>query len=134
MTLVIDASVAAKWVMPEPGADRAARLREAGDELIAPSLIAAEIGSAIWKRAMWRELSLADATQAAETALALLTRLVPMEELTTRALEMAISLKHPIYDCFYLALAERERAPLVCADAAFAAKAKTLKGIAIRTL
>jgi predicted nucleic acid-binding protein len=134
VTLVIDASVAAKWVMPEPGADRAASLREADDELIAPSLIAAEIGSAIWKRAMWRELSLTDATHATEAALALLTRLVPMEELTTRALEMAIGLKHPIYDCFYLALAERERAPLICADAALAAKAKTLKSIEIRML
>jgi predicted nucleic acid-binding protein len=43
-------------------------------------------------------------------------------------------LNHPIYACFYLALAERERAPLVCADKKMIKKAKRLKGIEIRAL
>ncbi len=29
---------------------------------------------------------------------------------------MAVDLRHPVYDCFYLALAEAEEAPLVTAD------------------
>jgi len=29
---------------------------------------------------------------------------------------MAIDLRHPAYDCFYLALAERSASPLVTAD------------------
>jgi predicted nucleic acid-binding protein len=37
MTLVIDASVASKWVLPEDGAELASRLRERSEDLIAPS-------------------------------------------------------------------------------------------------
>jgi predicted nucleic acid-binding protein len=33
-----------------------------------------------------------------------------------RALAIAIELRHPVYDCFYLALAERNTSPLVTAD------------------
>jgi predicted nucleic acid-binding protein len=36
--------------------------------------------------------------------------------LKDRALAIAIELRHPAYDCFYLALAERNTSPLVTAD------------------
>jgi predicted nucleic acid-binding protein len=42
--------------------------------------------------------------------------LVPVSVLRDRALAIAIELRHPVYDCFYLALAERSTAPLVTAD------------------
>ena len=42
--------------------------------------------------------------------------LVPMNVLKDRALAIAIELRHPTYDCFYLALAERSTSPLVTAD------------------
>jgi predicted nucleic acid-binding protein len=122
--LVIDASVAVKWVLAEDAADRAAALRAQPDELIAPTLIAAEIGSAMRKRVVARLLSLPEALRAARTATALLNRLVPDPELTQRALELAIELRHPIYDCIYLALAEREKCALVTADQDLLAKAK----------
>ena len=32
------------------------------------------------------------------------------------ALAIAIELRHPVYQCFYLALAERNTSPLVTAD------------------
>jgi predicted nucleic acid-binding protein len=35
------------------------------------------------------------------------------------ALRIAISLQHPVYDCFYLALAQAEDCPLVTADQRF---------------
>jgi len=116
VTLVVDASVAAKWVLPEDGADKAAILRHEPDDFIAPSLIVAEIGNAVWKRVIGKELSTADALQAHEIAISLLGRLVPLEELGARATEIAIELRHPIYDCFYLALAERENTTLVTSD------------------
>jgi predicted nucleic acid-binding protein len=134
MTLVIDASVAAKWVLPEIGADRAAKLREQDDDFIAPALIVSEIGNAIWKRVMWHEMPVEDGVRAGEIAVRLLSRLFPLEELLGRALEIAAELDHPIYDCFYLALAERERVPLVCADKRLREKAKRLKGIEMRPL
>jgi predicted nucleic acid-binding protein len=133
VTLVVDASVAAKWVLPEDAADRAVALRGT-DDLLAPSLIYAEIGNAVWKRALWNELSMADALRALESAIGIFTALVPMAELAARATEIAIELRHPIYDCFYLALAERERCALVSADARLLAAAKRLKKIEIRKL
>ncbi len=134
MTLVIDASVATKWVLSEPDSDRAAQLREIENDFIAPALIVAEIGNAIWKRVTWKEIAQDDAVRAAEIAVSLLSRLTPMDDLVGRALEIAVALKHPIYDCFYLALAERERAPLMCADGPLFEKAKKLKTVEVRKL
>ena len=68
-----------------------------------------------------------DGVAALRSLLGPFDELVPSEALHTRALELAIDLRHPIYDCFYLALAEREAAALVTADTrllAVAAKAK----------
>jgi predicted nucleic acid-binding protein len=131
--LVIDASVAVKWVLPEDGAERAAALRGQPDELIAPTLIAAEIGSTMRKQVAANQLAVAEALSAAEIATGLLNRLVPIPELAGRALELAIELRHPIYDCFYLALAEREDVALVTADKEQIAKAKRVK-IKVRPL
>jgi predicted nucleic acid-binding protein len=72
--------------------------------MIAPDLVYAEIGNAIWKRAVGGEISRAAAVEALETVTGLFTSLVPMHELAARAMEIALTLKHPIYDCFYLAL------------------------------
>lgn len=126
MTVVIDASVATKWVLPEIGSERAAKFRERGEDCLAPSLIVAEIGSAVWKRARRGELSIAQATSAIELSAALMTRLVPLGDLATRALEFAIRLDHPIYDCFYLALAAREDVALVTDDRRLLARAAEL--------
>jgi len=133
MTAVIDASVATKWVLPEIDADRAATLRERGEDYIAPSLLVAEIGSAVWKRARRGELTAAQAASAIELATALMTRLVPLDGLATHALEFAIRLDHPVYDCFYLALAAREDVPLITADRRLLAKASeaNLKAFAL---
>jgi predicted nucleic acid-binding protein len=134
VTLVIDASVAIKWVLPEDGAERAAALRGQPDELIAPTLIAAEIGSAMRRRTAAEELTARQALDAAEIATALINRMVPIPELAGRALELAIQLQHPIYDCFYLALAERESVPLISADKKLVAVGKRVKGIEVRAL
>ena len=132
MTLVVDASVAALWVLEQEDSARAIALR-AEDGLIAPSLIAAEIGSAIWKAVRRRAVARGDALVAIEAALLPFEALIPTEELRVRALALAIELNKPIYECFYLALAERERAPLVTADETMIAAARKAK-IKVRRL
>jgi predicted nucleic acid-binding protein len=133
VSIVIDASVAAKWVLEEAGFERANALR-AQRGLIAPSLIAAEIGSAIWKIVRRGFVSRADALVAIDAALLPFDTLVANEELHVRALELAIDLNHPIYDCFYLALAERERAPMISADGKLLTAAKRLKSVEVQAL
>ena len=127
MTIVVDASVAVKWILPEPGSSAAAALREQDSDLIAPSLVVAEIGNAIWKAVRHRALDQSDGLHGFEAALIWFQSLIPIEELHVRALALAIELRHPIYDCFYFALAERENAPLATADEAMLAAARKAK-------
>jgi predicted nucleic acid-binding protein len=132
--MVVDASVAAKWLLPEPGSDAATALRMQDNDLIAPALVLAELGSAFWKSAMRGDLAGQDIVQMLRTAAGHYNRLIAVEAISAQAMALAIELRHPIYDCFYLALAERERAPLISADKRLLAAAKRAKGIEIRTL
>jgi len=133
MTVVVDASVAARWVLDEPGSERALALQN-HDTLIAPSLIASEIGNALWKAVRRGDVAGADALAAISAILVPFEALIPVEELRARALEIAIELHHPIYDCFYLALAERERCPLVTADERLLKAVRKFKGVEVRAL
>lgn len=121
--MIIDASVAFKWLVPEEGSDRAFALIGAG-QLNAPSLIFAEVGNALWKR-MTREQISPDSGASAQ--LAALEQLVVVHDdatLVPRALELGLHLGHAIYDCVYLALAERLSLPLLTADAKFLARVR----------
>jgi len=134
VTLVVDASVAVKWVLPESDSERAAALRENEPDLIAPVLLVAEVGNAVWKRARLGELTAQDAIDAVATAIGIIGALHPLEGLAGRAMEIATMLDHPIYDCFYLALAERENIPLMTADRRLSAAAAGLASVKITTL
>lgn len=127
MTTVVDATVAVKWILPESGSSAAAALREQDTDLIAPSLVAAEVGNAIWKAIRQGSLGRSDGLDGFEAVLGWFQSLIPIEELHVRALTLAIELRHPIYDCFYLALAERESAQLVTADEGMIAAARKAK-------
>jgi predicted nucleic acid-binding protein len=134
VTLVVDASVASKWVLPEPSSAQAAALRSDDRDLIAPSLVVAEIGNALWKSARRGDLADESAEHLLRIAIGHYARLVSMEGLALDALRLATDLDHPIYDCFYLALAERERAPLISADARLVRAATRLPGVEARLL
>jgi predicted nucleic acid-binding protein len=131
---VIDASVAVKWFVEQDGADEARALGGPSAVLIAPDLVLAEIASALWKYV--RAAMIAE--DAAKTALArapsAFSWLVPLEELLASAFELSLAMRHPIYDCFYLALARQENAPLITADKRLAAAAKSLPNIEVRVL
>jgi predicted nucleic acid-binding protein len=103
-------------------------------DIIAPDLVIAEIGSAFWKSAMRGDLAGQNVIHMLRTAAEHYDRLIAIESLAAEALALAIELKHPIYDCFYLALAERENAPLISNDKRLLAVAKKAKGIEVRAL
>lgn len=133
MTLVVDASVAVKWILPEPGSTATAALRRQDMELIAPSLVIAEIGNALWKKVLRGEIEGGDALAAMRIAAAQLSEVMPLGQLAATAIKLAIDLRHPIYDCFYIALAQRESATLVTADEDMIAAARSAK-IKVRRL
>jgi predicted nucleic acid-binding protein len=118
---VVDASVALKWFKEEPGSAEALALL-AAEPLVAPELILAEVLNAAWKA---RRLGAMDEVQADRVATELpsfLSRLMPLAPLAAAAARLARVLDHPVHDCFYLALAEREAVPLVTADARLVGK------------
>jgi predicted nucleic acid-binding protein len=114
--LVVDASVAVKWFLVEAG-DREALALLTGDEpLIAPDLVVAEVVNAVWKWLLRGAIDTSQATDVPHALVRILAELRPLAPLAPRALEIATELRHPAYDCFYLALAEEEDTRLVTAD------------------
>jgi predicted nucleic acid-binding protein len=120
VNVVVDANVACKWYLDEPDSDKARKLVDADDNalLIAPDLILPEVGNVLWKRRLKNEITQAQAEDAVRHLPGVLL-LVQARELLARALEIAVLLRHPIYDCFYAAAAERWDAPLVTDDQGF---------------
>jgi predicted nucleic acid-binding protein len=114
--LVVDASVAAKWLIDEPDSDLADRLLDDAHEFLAPEIIIAEVLSAAWKRCRLGEIADAQLDDIAVRVADGVVSFRPLRPLASRAAAIARELDHPVYDCFYLALAEAEEAPLVTAD------------------
>ena len=117
---VVDASVAVKWLVREPLSQEASLLLAGDVSLMAPDLLFAEGANALWAMRQRRELTDAEFDEAVET-LQEAPVLVPstLLQLTPAASRLAADLGHPIYDCFYLALAIQEKARLVTADGRF---------------
>ena len=126
--IVVDASVAVKWLLPEPGDAAAQELLASEERLVAPSLIRTEVAAALARRARFREIEPCDAEAAMGLWLQTLRDgvigLVADEADLATALRLAVELSHPLQDCLYLALAERLGAPLVTADQKFVVKAR----------
>ncbi len=117
MSVVVDASVAVKWFVEEPLWEEARRLVERREPLYAPDLIFAEVTNAAWKMVRRNEI---DRDQAFVMTAAIgipFSRVLPSSLLHERALHIALTIEHPIYDCLYLACAETADAVLVTADA-----------------
>jgi predicted nucleic acid-binding protein len=116
--MIVDASVAFKWVVEEPGSEHAIEWIGRA-ELIAPTLIHAEVGNALWKRVRRNEI--ADDGEIGERLadLARYVRTIDETPFMARALRLAIELGHPVYDCIYLALAEEMGDELLTADGRF---------------
>jgi predicted nucleic acid-binding protein len=114
-TLVIDASIAVKWVVEESGTPEALTLRRRA-RLVAPDLLAAECANVLWKKVRRHELSRQEALLAARLLQGAEIELVPTRALLEAAARIAIELDHPAYDCLYLALAIEKGCRFVTAD------------------
>ncbi|MEQ1931636.1 MAG: type II toxin-antitoxin system VapC family toxin [Parvularculaceae bacterium] len=122
---VVDASVAVKWFVKHDLTDRARRAFERYD-LIAPSLILAEIGNAMWKYHRAGVASREKLAAVFEGAEFQYFRTEPIDEaLSARALALAADLDHPVYDCYYLALSRSFGAPIISDDRRLLSKASS---------
>ncbi len=114
---VVDASVALKWIIPEPDTEKALALYQA--RLFAPSFLLTECGNALWSRVQRGLMSAQEAANGLAELGNVPVTMALLETLNASALDLALHLKHPIYDCLYLALAIDFDIPLVTADQRF---------------
>lgn len=117
--IVIDASVAVKWFLPEPHALAARRVLKRRRTLLAPDLIWAEVGNVFWKRVQRAELT----REAAEQILRDFRRF-PLQTYAAKTLlepawMLANQYRISVYDGLYLALAVSRSCALVTADRPF---------------
>ena len=120
MRLVVDASVAIKWLVAEENSDAADRLLAGGDDLHAPRLMASEIANALWRKARMGEIERGRAGILMAAVSEMPVHWSSDETLCVDAVRLAVALDRPVYDCVYLALAHRVDARLVTSDARFA--------------
>lgn len=121
--LVVDASVTAKWYLKEEMSEEAAWVIEAGARgevrLLAPVLLAVELGNVLWQRYRRKELSVEEIRDVWAAFEAAPLTLVEIERLMPAALEVAVGYGCTVYDALYVALAEAyaaDGAVLVTAD------------------
>lgn len=116
--MIIDASVAVKWLVFEEESDRALDLIGRSD-LRAPSLIQSEVANAIWRKHRRGELKDDPDLSSLPMRLGGIVAIVDESPVMGRALELALLLDHPVYDVVYLALAEAAEDVLLTADHRF---------------
>lgn len=121
MSIVIDASVALKWVFEEPGTEAALALR--GDQLVAPAIWLAEVANALWRHVKLGETTAAEASARMDELAKAPVATLPIEPHIAGALRLATEISHPVYDCLYLALAMHYDTHVITDDRRFAAAA-----------
>lgn len=121
--VVVDASIALKWVLQEADSDIAeALLLEWNTKetiVLAPALLAYEVTNALYQNMRQDEITLERVKQALRGLFLLeISLYAPIEpNLGIRALELAQLFNLPAtYDAHYLALAETKNCPLWTAD------------------
>ena len=127
--LVIDCSVATKWILNEPGRVLAMRLLERWQSgeilLIAPDLLLAEFASLLAKRNRRNELNEQQSKQAYQLMVRSSPILYDMRPFLPFALDLSLQHQLSLWDAVYLALAIEHNCSLITADARLFRSGKT---------
>lgn len=113
--VVVDASVAVKWVVEESGTAEALEILER-HSLSSPDLLVAECANILWKKVKRGELDEEEAVMAARLIQRSDVEILPTRALMERALNLGVELDHAAYDCIYLSLALENGWSFVTAD------------------
>ena len=114
--VVLDASAAVRAVMDSSA--QPALLSRIADAttVIAPTLLRAEVGNALWKYARAGVVSASDLADRHREAMALIDLCVDDAALFPEVLTLAAALDHPVYDALYALTAKRHAAALLTFD------------------
>jgi predicted nucleic acid-binding protein len=126
--MIVDASVAAKWVLFEDYSEQASLLLSQYSQLFAPEIINLEVVSAITKKHRMGVLPENLARKALVTWQEYIENeaiiLLDNQKIWQDAKNLAIALPHAFPDCLYIALAKQKKMPLITADKILVEKAK----------
>jgi predicted nucleic acid-binding protein len=104
VALVVDASVALKWALPEPGSEHAYALAVSGETLFLPDFWLNEATNVLWLRTRKGELSEAQARERLGLLASTGIRVTTAEmALHARALDIALAVDLSPYDALYAA-------------------------------
>ena len=122
-TCIVDASVAAKWLLPAAGeglldqANHLIALHVRRDlQLLAPDLLEAEIGNVLWKAFRRNRISQPEAQNSLRRFTALGIQVLPTSDLMGQALQIALACDRSFYDSLYVALAVATKTEFITAD------------------
>lgn len=125
--LVVDTSVAVKWVVPENGDniedDTGLALDLLAHALIAPDCLVGEFANAMFRKVQAKEIGMAQAKASIDILPDLITFL-PTPAFVSAAFDLALTIGHPIHDCLFLVTAMQHGHPLITADQKFAARCR----------
>lgn len=115
MNLIIDASIAIKWFVPEIHWECAARLQNRPD-LYAPDFMLLECSNILSKKVRRHEIPRDIADEIQQNLLYTPVQLYPWQDVLEEATEIAHATYRSVYDCLYLALACQLQGKMVTAD------------------
>jgi predicted nucleic acid-binding protein len=122
--IIVDASVALKWIVPEVDGQMEADSVLRHDELWAPDMLLVEVGNVLRRKVAAGDVQADDALAGLRT-LAETVGLIGVDSaLATAALGLAVRLAHSVYDCLYLATAERLDGRVATRDAEFSRRVR----------
>lgn len=116
-SVVLDASVAIKWYVPESGWVAARALLDSRLLFVAPALFLAEVGNVLWKKVRRGEIDADNARFVrAQLCDGSVIDIRPMQPLTETALDIALQFGQTVYDSMYVSLAAAENTQMITAD------------------
>ncbi len=129
MKYVLDSSVAFKWEVVEAFSDKAQRLRAdfqaAIHELLAPDVFEIEIAHALTRAERQGRITVGQAGILWADVMSTPPVLQQSGPLVPRAIAISSAMRIGVYDCLYVALAEREGCEFVTADTKLLANLQT---------
>ena len=100
---VVDASVAAKWFIPEAHSAAALRLFESDHSLTVPDLFLAEFGNILWKKVRLGDINRDEGREILKAIKLVPLDIVSSVPLLDPAFEIAVGLGRTMYDSVYVA-------------------------------
>jgi predicted nucleic acid-binding protein len=120
MKYILDSSVAFKWVVPELHSDKALRLRSdflaSVHELLSPDVFPGEVGHALTRAERQGRITIGEALRLWADVMTSSPRLIASLPFTHQAIAVSSQTRVGVFDCMYVALADREGCSFVTAD------------------